>query len=74
MEDQSLQVSSLPPIRERVGLIMVSNVAIAVKTIVYKEARWSATDMDGPTTCFARCINDVLQPQQQKRLRDAGQS
>ena len=39
MEDQSLQVSSLPPIRERVGLIVHgSNAAIAVKTIVAAEA------------------------------------
>ncbi len=39
MEDQSLQVSSLPPIRERVGLIVHgSNAAIAVKAIVTAEA------------------------------------
>ncbi len=39
MEDQSLQVSSLPPIRERVGLVVNgSNAAIAVKTIVAAEA------------------------------------
>src|SRR6478736_5403532 len=39
MEDQSLQVSSLPPTRERVGLIVYgSNPAIAVKTIVAAEA------------------------------------
>ena len=39
MEDQSLQVSSLPPIRERVGLIVHgSNAAIAVKTIAAAEA------------------------------------
>jgi len=39
IEDQSLQVSSLPPIRERVGLIVHgSNAAIAVKTIVAAEA------------------------------------
>ena len=39
MEDQSLQVSSLPPIRERVGLVVRgSNAAIAVKTIVAAEA------------------------------------
>jgi len=39
MEDQSLQVSSLPPTRERVGLIVHgSNPAIAVKTIVAAEA------------------------------------
>ena len=39
MEDQSLQVSSLPPTRERVGLVVNgSNAAIAVKTIVAAEA------------------------------------
>ena len=39
MEDQSLQVSSLPPRRERVGLIVHgSNAAVAVKTIVAAEA------------------------------------
>jgi F420-dependent oxidoreductase-like protein len=39
MEDQSLQVSSLPPIRERVGLVVDgSNAAIAVKTIIAAEA------------------------------------
>ena len=39
MEDQSLQVSSLPPTRERVGLIVDgSNAAVAVKTIVAAEA------------------------------------
>ena len=39
MEDQSLQVSSLPPIRECVGLVVNgSNAAVAVKTIVAAEA------------------------------------
>jgi F420-dependent oxidoreductase-like protein len=39
MEDQSLQVSSLTPTRERVGLIVNgSNAAVAVKTIAAAEA------------------------------------
>src|SRR5689334_12147614 len=39
MEDQSLQVSRIPPTRERVGLVVHgSNAAIAVKTIVAAEA------------------------------------
>ena len=38
-ENQSLQVSSLPPTRERVGLVVNgSNAAVAVKTIVAAEA------------------------------------
>src|SRR5689334_1485954 len=39
MEDQSLQVSRIPPTRERVGLVVHgSNAAVAVKTIVAAEA------------------------------------
>ena len=58
--DQSLQVSSIPPTRERVGLIVDgSNAAVAVITIARSRSCRSATDMDGSTTCLARCIDDV---------------
>ena len=44
-EDPSLQVSSLRPIRERVGLIVDgSNAAVVVKTIAAAEAQSKAQD------------------------------